>query len=233
MSEIKLSAQARTEFGKGAARRIRRDNQIPAVVYGHGTDPQHIALPGHDTMLALKAANALLSITVGDDKPVLALAKDVQRDPVRQIIEHVDLVIVRRGEKVQVDVPVHVVGEAAAETVVTVENQTLLLEVEATHIPEQVEVSVEGLPAGTQVMASQLTLPEGASLVSEDDLLVVNVTQQITAEARAAELAAAEAEAGIERDESDEEIAEAEAAAEGESTEGEGGDASEGDADKE
>jgi large subunit ribosomal protein L25 len=233
MSEIKLSAQPRTEFGKGAARRIRRADQIPAVVYGHGTDPQHIALPGHDTMLALKAANALLSITVGDDKPVLALAKDVQRDPVRQIIEHVDLVIVRRGEKVQVDVPVHVVGEAAAETVVTVENQTLLLEVEATHIPEQVEVSVEGLPAGTQVMASQLTLPEGASLVSEDDLLVVNVTQQITAEALEAELAEAEAEAGIERDESDEEIAEAEAAAEGESTEGEGGDASEGDADKE
>ena len=113
MSEIKLTAQPRTEFGKGAARRIRREHQVPAVVYGHGTDPQHIQLPGHDTMLALKSANALLSITVGEAKPVLALVKDVQRDPVRQVIEHVDLVIVRRGEKVQVDVPVHVVGEAA------------------------------------------------------------------------------------------------------------------------
>lgn len=231
MSEIKLSAQARTEFGKGAARRIRRADQIPAVVYGHGTDPQHIALPGHDTMLALKAANALLSITVGDDKPVLALAKDVQRDPVKQVIEHVDLVIVRRGEKVQVDVPVHVGGEAAPETVVTVENQTLLLEVEATHIPEQVEVSVEGLTAGTQVMSSDLTLPEGASLVAEDDLLVVNVTQQISAEALEAELAEAEAEAGIERDESDEDAAEAEAeAAEGDAADG---GSAEGDADSE
>lgn len=230
MSEIKLSAQARTEFGKGAARRTRRENKIPAVVYGHGTDPQHITLPGHDTMLALKTANALLSIVVDDATPVLALAKDVQRDPVRQVIEHVDLVIVRRGEKVQVDVPVHVVGEAAPETVVTVDSQTLLLEVEATAIPEHVEVSVEGLEAGTQVMASQVTLPEGASVVSEDDVLVVNVTQQISEEALEAELAEAEAEAGIERDEADD--------AEGdESAEGEGdaaaGDAAEGDTDSE
>lgn len=229
MSEIKLSAQPRTEFGKGAARRIRREHQIPAVVYGHGTDPQHIALPGHDTMLALKNSNALLSITVGDAKAVLALAKDVQRDPVKQVIEHVDLVIVRRGEKVQVDVPVHVVGEAAAETVVTVDSQTLLLEVEATAIPENVEVSVEGLAAGTQVMASQLTLPEGASLVSEDDVLVVNVTQQISAEALEAELAEAEAEAGIERDEAEE--TEGDEAAEGEGDDAEA--AAEGDADSE
>lgn len=232
MSEIKLSAQARTEFGKGAARRTRRENKIPAVVYGHGTDPQHITLPGHDTMLALKTANALLSIVVDDAKPVLALAKDVQRDPVRQVIEHVDLVIVRRGEKVQVDVPVHVVGEAAPETVVTVDSQTLLLEVEATAIPEQVEVSVEGLEAGTQVMASQVTLPEGASLVAEDDVLVVNVTQQISEEALEAELAEAEAEAGIERDEAED--AEGDAAAEGAEGEGDAaGDAAEGDADSE
>ena len=232
MSEIKLSAQARTEFGKGAARRTRRENKIPAVVYGHGTDPQHITLPGHDTMLALKTANALLSIVVDGAKPVLALAKDVQRDPVRQVIEHVDLVIVRRGEKVQVDVPVHVVGEAAPETVVTVDSQTLLLEVEATAIPEQVEVSVEGLEAGTQVMASQVTLPEGASLVAEDDVLVVNVTQQISEEALEAELAEAEAEAGIERDEAED--AEGDAAAEGAEGEGDAaGDAAEGDADSE
>jgi large subunit ribosomal protein L25 len=212
MSEIKLAAQPRTEFGKGAARRIRRENLVPAVVYGHGTDPQHIALPGHDTMLALKTANALLSITVGDAKPVLALAKDVQRDPVRQVIEHVDLVIVRRGEKVQVDVAVHVVGEAAPETVVTVENNTILLEAEATHIPTQVEVSVEGLPAGTQVLAGQLELPEGSALAIDDDVLVVNVTQQISEEALEAELAEAEAEAGIEREEPDEAAADGEAA---------------------
>jgi large subunit ribosomal protein L25 len=212
MSEIKLSAQPRTEFGKGAARRIRRGNQVPAVVYGHGTDPQHIQLPGHDTMLALKNANALLSISVGEGRPVLALVKDVQRDPVRQVIEHVDLVIVRRGEKVQVDVPVHVVGEAAAETLVTVENATLLLEAEATHIPTQVEVSVEGLPAGTQVLAGQLDLPEGSALAVDDDVLVVNVTAQISEEALEAELAEAEAEAGIEREESDEDAAAAEAA---------------------
>ncbi len=209
MSEIKLSAQSRTEFGKGAARRIRRANQVPAVVYGHGSDPQHIQLPGHETMLALKAANALLSISVGGDEPVLALVKDVQRDPVRQIIEHVDLVIVRRGEQVQVDVPVHVVGEAAPETVVTVENQTLLLEAAATNIPTAVEVSVEGLAAGTQVLAGQLDLPEGSVLAIEDDVLVVNITQQITAEALEAELAEAEAEAGIVQLPSDDEIAEA------------------------
>lgn len=215
MSESKLVAEPRTEFGKGAARRVRRNNQIPAVVYGHGTDPQHINLPGHETMLALKQSNALLSIVVGEDKPLLALAKDVQRDPVRQVIEHIDLVIVRRGEKVQIDVQVHVVGEAALETVVTVENQTLLLEAEATHIPSTIEVSVQGVKAGTQILAGDLTLPEGSTLVGDPGMLVVNVTQAISAEALEAELAEAEAEAGIEHDISDSDIAEA---AEGEAT---------------
>ena len=117
MSEIKLAATARTEFGKGAARRLRRAHQIPAVLYGHGTEPVHVALPGHETMLAVKgAANALFEIQL-DGKPVLALAKDVQRDPVKNIIEHVDLLIVRRGEKVQVEVPVTVVGESAPGTI--------------------------------------------------------------------------------------------------------------------
>jgi len=220
VSESKLVAEPRTEFGKGAARRVRRNNQIPAVVYGHGTDPQHINLPGHETMLALKQSNALLSIVVGEGKPLLALAKDVQRDPVRQIIEHIDLVIVRRGEKVQIDVQVHVVGEAALETVVTVENQTLLLEAEATHIPSAIEVSVQGVKAGTQILAGDLTLPEGSVLAADPTMLVVNVTQAISAEALEAELAEAEAEAGIEHDISDSEIAEAEAA-EAEATEGE------------
>ncbi len=199
MADLTLTAEPRTEFGKGAARRIRRANQIPAVMYGHGTDPVHITLPGHDTMLALKNPNALLTIVI-DGKEQLALAKDVQRDPIRPVIEHVDLVVVRRGEKVQVDVPVHVTGEAAAETVVQVENQVLLLEVSATDIPESIEVSVEGLAAGSQVHASDIALPEGATLVTDAEQLVVNVTAQVSAEALEAELAEAEAEAGIEHE---------------------------------
>ncbi len=194
MSEIKLSAVPRSQFGKGAARRLRRSGQIPAVVYGHATEPQHIALPGHDTMMALKAANALLEIVVEGDKPLLALAKDVQRDPVRNVIEHVDLVIVRRGEKVQVEVPVHVIGEAAPETVVTVEQQTLMLEVEATHIPDHVEVDVEGKPAGTQITAADVALPEGASLSGEPEHLVINISAQVTAEALEADLGDSEGE---------------------------------------
>jgi len=230
----KLVAEKRTQFGKGAARKIRRDHKIPAVMYGHGAEPLHITLPGHDTMLALKVANAVLTIVVDGDEQ-LALAKDVQRDPIKPVIEHVDLVIVRRGEKVTVDVPVHVEGEAAPETVVTVDAQTIQLEVEATHIPENVVVSVEGLTAGTQVKASELELPAGATLVVDEETLVVNITQQITQEALDAEMAEAEAEAGIEREEHEETEGEAaegaetpegeaaeggEAAAEGESTEG-------------
>lgn len=199
MSETKLVAQTRTEFGKGAARRIRRAHQIPAVMYGHGTEPVHITLPGHETMLALKASNALLSIEI-DGKTQLALAKDIQRDAIKPVIEHVDLVVVRRGEKVTVDVQVHTVGEAAVETVVTVENQTVELEVEATHIPESIEVSIEGLAAGTQIHASELVLPEGAALVTDPEILVVNITAAITAEALESELAEAEAEAGIEHE---------------------------------
>jgi len=199
MSETKLVAQTRSEFGKGAARRIRRAHQIPAVMYGHGTEPVHITLPGHETMLALKASNALLSIEI-DGKTQLALAKDIQRDAIKPVIEHVDLVVVRRGEKVTVDVQVHTVGEAAVETVVTVENQTVELEVEATHIPESIEVSIEGLAAGTQIHASDLVLPEGAALVTDPEILVVNITAAITAEALETELAEAEAEAGIEHE---------------------------------
>lgn len=214
MSDNKLVAEKRTQFGKGAARKIRRDHKIPAVMYGHGAEPVHITLPGHDTMMALKVANALLTIVV-DGKEQLALAKDVQRDPIKPVIEHVDLVVVRRGEKVTVDVPVHVEGEAAAETVVTIDAQTIQLEVEATHIPENVVVSVEGLEAGTQIKASDLELPAGANLVVDEETLVVNVTAQISQEALDAELAEAEEEAGIEHEEPTEAAA-AEAPAEGE-----------------
>ncbi len=193
MSDNKLVATIRTSFGKGAARAVRREGNIPAVMYGHGTEPVHICLPGHQTMMALKLANALLTIEV-DGKDQLALAKDVQRDVLTRFIDHIDLVVVRRGEKVTVDVPVHVVGAAAVDTVVTLENNTLALAVEATHIPERVEVSVEGVKAGTQILARDLVLPEGAELITDAEILIVNVTQAISEEALEAELAEAVAE---------------------------------------
>jgi large subunit ribosomal protein L25 len=195
--EVKLTAELRTEFGKGAARRIRRADKVPAVLYGHGTDPIHITLPGHETLLALRVANALLSIDVNGTSQ-LALPKQVQRDPLRHTIEHVDLVLVRRGEKVTVDVPLQVEGEAAADTLVVVDHTSISLEAEATHIPQQIVVSVAGLAAGTQILANQLPLPDGVSLALDPEALVVNVTGAPSAAQVAAELAEAEAEAGIE-----------------------------------
>ena len=197
MPEVKLTAELRTEFGKGAARRIRRADKIPAVLYGHGTDPVHITLPGHETLLALRVANALLSIDVNGTSQ-LALPKQVQRDPIKHTIGHVDLVIVRRGEKVTVDVPLSVEGEAASDTLVVVDQTSISIEAEATAIPQQILVSVEGLPAGTQILARDLELPQGASLAIEPETLIVNVSAAQTAEALEAELAEAEAEAGIE-----------------------------------
>ncbi|KQZ90327.1 50S ribosomal protein L25 [Phycicoccus sp. Root563] len=220
-TNLTLNAEKRTQFGKGAARKIRRDHKIPAVMYGHGAEPVHITLPGHETMMALKTANALLTIVIDGDEQ-LALAKDVQRDAIKPVIEHIDLVVVRKGEKVTVDVPVHLEGDAAPETVVTLDSQTLQLEVEATHIPENIVISVEGLQAGTQIKASDVELPRGATLIVDEETLVVNITQQISQEELDAELAEAEEEAGIEREESEEDAA-AEgdsAAAEGESTDG-------------
>ena len=197
MPEVKLTAELRTEFGKGAARRIRRADKVPAVLYGHGTDPIHISLPGHETLLALRVANALLSIEVNGDSQ-LALPKQVQRDPLKHTIEHVDLVIVRSGEKVTVDIPVQVEGDAASETLVVVDQNSITVDAEATHIPQQIIVSIEGLQAGTQILARELTLPSGVSLAVDPDLLVVNVTAAQTEAQAEAELAEAEAEAGIE-----------------------------------
>ena len=220
MSDLTLNAEKRTQFGKGAARKIRRAHKIPAVMYGHGADPIHITLPGHDTMMALKNPNALLTIVIDGDEQ-LALAKDVQRDPIKPVIEHVDLVVVRKGEKVTVDIPVHVEGEAGPETVVQVDHATISVEAEATHIPEYVSVSIEGLPAGTQIHASDLTMPDGATLVTDPEALVVNITQMVSEEALEAELTEAEAEAGIEQEEPSEAPAEAaaDAPAEGEQSE--------------
>ncbi len=198
-AEIKIKAEPRSEFGKGAARRIRRADKVPAVLYGHGTAPVHLTLPGHELMLALKTANALLTIEIDGDSH-LALPKQVQRDPVKGFIEHADLLLVRRGEKVTVDVHVIVVGNAAPDTLITVEHQAVPLEVEATHIPQSVEVSVEGLPVGAQILAKDLRLPSGAALVLDPEALVVHVTAQQSAEALEADLAGAEAELGVEHE---------------------------------
>jgi large subunit ribosomal protein L25 len=182
VSDVKIAAELRTEFGKGAARRIRRADKVPAVLYGHGTDPLHLTLPGHDTMLALKTRNVLITLDIDGRDNELALPKHVQRDPIKGHIEHVDLILVRRGEKVTVDVPVIVVGEAAPETLVNLENPTIALQAEATNLPVGIEVSIEGLLAGTQIHARDLVLPQGSTLAADEDLLVVNVTVAPTAE---------------------------------------------------
>ena len=219
MAETKIQAEPRTEFGKGAARRIRRADKVPAVLYGHGADPIHISMPGHETMLALKhgGTNALLSIEI-EGKSQLALPKQVQRDPIKGFLEHLDLVVVTKGEKVTVDIPVHVVGDAASDTLVVTEQPSVSVEAEATHIPEYIEVSVEGAEVGTQILAKDLQVPAGSTVLADDETLIVNVTHAPTAEEVEEELAATEGELGIEREES-EEAAGGEAAAEGEASE--------------
>ncbi|MEJ7741531.1 MAG: 50S ribosomal protein L25/general stress protein Ctc [Nocardioidaceae bacterium] len=211
-SEVKIQAESRSEFGKGAARRIRRASKVPAVLYGHGTDPLHITLPGHELMLALKTgANALLSIEL-DGKSQLALPKQVQRDPIKGFIEHADLIIVSRGEKVTVDVPIVIVGESVPDALATSEHTSVSLEAEATHIPESIEVNIEGLEIGTQVLARDLQLPSGSSLSLDPEALIINITAVQSQEALEAELAEAEADLGIEHDEPesvDEDAAEA------------------------
>ena len=208
MSETNIQAETRTEFGKGAARRIRRAAKVPAVLYGHGTNPVHISLPGHDTMLALKhgGVNALLTLTV-EGKEHLALPKQIQRDPIKGFLEHLDLVLVRKGEKVTVEIPVHVTGEPGPDALVVTETSMVSVEAEATHIPEFIEVSVEGAAVGDQIFAKDLQVPRGSTVLADDDILIVNVTHAPTAAEVEAELEEAEADAGIERDESDEEAA--------------------------
>ncbi|GAW49002.1 MULTISPECIES: 50S ribosomal protein L25/general stress protein Ctc [unclassified Nocardioides] len=207
MSTEKIKAETRTEFGKGAARRIRRADKVPAVIYGHGNEPIHVTLPGHDTMMALKhgGANALLELDI-EGTTQLALTKQVQIDPIKRHLEHIDFVAVIKGEKVTVEVPVHLNGEAARETLVVTENATIQLEAEATNIPEYIEVDIDGAPAGTQIHASDLQLPAGSTLLLDPDTLIVNITEQQSQEALEAELEEAEAEAGIEREESDADV---------------------------
>jgi len=217
VSEVKIKAESRTEFGKGAARRIRRAGLVPAVLYGHGSDPVHITLPGHELMLALKTANVLFDVELATGGSELALPKQVQRDPIKGFLEHVDLLIVKRGEKVTVDIPLSIVGEAAAGSLVGVEHNSLSVEAEATHIPGQIEVSIEGLEIGSQIHAKDITLPAGVTLQLDPEALVVNITAAPTAEDLEADMAEAEAEAGVERDEPEapaEEAAESEQPAE-------------------
>ncbi|POX65366.1 50S ribosomal protein L25 [Streptomyces sp. Ru62] len=196
MSEVKLSAETRTEFGKGAARRIRRDNKVPVVLYGHGSDPLHLTLPGHDLLLALRTPNVLISLDIDGKSNELAIPKAVQRDPLKGFLEHVDLLLVKRGEKVTVEIPVHVEGELApGGNLLEHVLDALPVEAEATHIPEQVTVSVEGLAAGASIHAKDITLPNGVSLAVEEDAVVIQVLQ---AQAEETEGEAAEGEEAAE-----------------------------------
>jgi large subunit ribosomal protein L25 len=236
MSEEKIKAESRTQFGKGAARRIRRDDKVPAVLYGHGSDPMHITLPGHDTMMALKhgGSNALLYLDI-EGTTHLALTKQIQADPIKGFLEHIDFVEVKKGEKVTVDIPIHVLGESKSDAMTVTELNNVSVEAEATNIPEYLEISVEDADAGYQVFAKDIELPADSTLLTDEDSLIVNVVHAPTAEEVEAELEEAEAEAGIERDDSDEEIAEAaEAEAEsGDSDSDESGDSGSSDNDDE
>jgi large subunit ribosomal protein L25 len=190
MSDVlTLAAEMRTEFGKGFARRARMAGKIPAVLYGHGSDPVHVFLPGHETMMALKHSNALLTIMV-EGKPALTIAKDIQKDYVRRTIAHLDLLIVKKGEKITVDVPLHLTGDPFPGCVAVLEHTSVSVSAEATHLPERFEISVEGLTDGQHVTAGDVQLPEGSTLLTDPHLTVLFVT-----ETRAA---AAEDEAGAE-----------------------------------
>ena len=199
MSEVKINAEPRTEFGKGGARRTRRAGKVPAVLYGHGEKPKHIALPAREFAAAIRhgGINQLFNIEITDGTSALALPKAIQRHPIRETLEHVDLLIVRRGEKVTVEVPVQLVGEAAPGTLVVLEHNTLTVTADATRLPEHLEVSIEGLEAGSHVTAGQVPLPEGSEL-SADPELVVAVISVPTAEEPAAPAEGAEGEEAAE-----------------------------------
>ena len=182
MPEVHIAAQARDEFGKGAARRIRRAGQVPAVLYGHGTDTRHLTLPGHELMLALKTPNVLLYLDGLKNGSEIALPKAVQRDPIKGFLEHVDLILVRRGEMVTVEVPIRVTGDIAPDGVLDQQLVQIPLEADATSIPQGIEVDVEGMEIGSAVHASDLKLPRGVSLQVDPETLVLHVVAQRTAE---------------------------------------------------
>ena len=196
MSEVRIAAVPRSEFGKGAARQVRREGRVPAVLYGHGTDPRHVSLPGHDVLLALRTPNVLIRLEGLPGGNELALPKAIQRDPIRGSIEHVDLILVRRGEKVTIEVPIQVTGEVNPDGMLDQQLVQISIEAEATNIPTGIEVSVEGMDVGDAVHAGDLTLPEGSSLAVDDDILVLHVISAPTA-------AQMEADLGIEATESE------------------------------
>ncbi|WKX72249.1 50S ribosomal protein L25/general stress protein Ctc [Streptomyces sp. XD-27] len=196
MAEVKISAEIRNEFGKGAARRARREQKVPAVIYGHGAAPVHVNLPGHALMLALKTPNVLIGLDI-EGKNELVIPKAVQRDPLKGFIEHVDLLLVKRGEKVTVEVPVHTEGELApGGNLLEHILNALPIEAEATHIPEAVTVSIAGLDAGHSVLAKDIELPKGSTLAVDEDAVVLQVVAaQAEAPAEAGEGEAEGAEA--------------------------------------
>lgn len=206
-TDTTVHAELRENFGKGFARRLRAAGKIPAVIYGHGAEPVHVALPGHQVALLIRRANAVLSLDVNGTQQ-LTLVKDVQKDPVHQIIEHIDLIVVRKGEKVQVDVPVVVVGEPAAGTIANLDSASIALEVEATDIPQHVEVDVTDLPDGTHVTAADLRLPAGASLTADPEQLIVAVSVPVAALEVEEEIAEADAAVAEEQSEESAEAAE-------------------------
>jgi large subunit ribosomal protein L25 len=205
VADYRLDAETRTEFGKGSARRTRRQGRVPAVLYGHGQDVVHLSLPAREFAAALRngGANALLTIVL-DGKEQLALTKAVQRDPIKRTHEHVDLLLVRRGEKTTVEVPVVIVGEPAPDTIPNHQLNTVSIEADATRLPDSIEVDITGREAGQGITAGDLVLPRGATLITDPEALVIGFLGAPTAEALEAELAEAEAEAGIEREESGE-----------------------------
>lgn len=190
---ITLEASVRTEFGKGYARRLRAAGQIPAVIYGHGTEPTHVALPMHETGLIVRHANALIELDI-EGRKELVLVKDVQRNPVTWIIEHIDLVIVKSGEKMQVSIPFVIEGESFAGTIHTQSASSVLVEAEATHIPESFTVSIEGLEDGSYVYAKDVELPKGVTLADDPELLLVSISTPRGEEEAEAESEGAESE---------------------------------------
>jgi large subunit ribosomal protein L25 len=180
--EVRIVAEPRHEFGKGPARRVRREGRVPAVLYGHGTDARHVSLPGHDVLLALRTANVLIRIDGLPGGSELALPKAVQRDPIRGSVEHVDLILVRRGEKVTVDVPLNVTGEVHPDGLLDQQLVQIAVEAEATNIPTGIAIDVEGMEIGSSVHAGDLSMPAGSTLAVDADLLVLHVIAAPTAE---------------------------------------------------
>jgi large subunit ribosomal protein L25 len=196
--EVAIAAEPRTEFGKGPARRTRALGKVPGILYGHGTDTRHLTLPGHDLMLALKTPNALIRLEGLPGGSELALPKAVQRNPIKGFIEHVDFVLVRRGEKVTVEVPVRVTGEVFPGGLLDQQLVQIQVEAEATNIPQSIEVDVEGMEIGAAVHAADLGLPGGVTLAADPEALVLHVIAAPTAEQLEAELGLPEEEAPAE-----------------------------------